>query len=151
MLLVGLLIPGLGYHMMRRTIDLPFLALTVPLACYGLFFILSVHLPDIESDKLAGKRNLLTHFGKRAGGFMVLGASMVGVATLALVLWGTVMGDNGRAILLVIPSMIPIAAATLWVLREPVSEEQKGQQTKLDLASVVLFLAAVVLVLYAFP
>jgi len=146
---VGLLIPGLGYYMMRRTIDLPFLALTVPLACYGLFFILSVHLPDIESDELAGKRNLLTRFGKRAGGFVVLGASMAGAATLALVLWGTALGDNGRAIPIALPSIIPITAATLWILREPVSKEQRGRQTKLDLASVMLFLVAAVLVIYA--
>jgi 1,4-dihydroxy-2-naphthoate octaprenyltransferase len=150
-LAVGLLIPGLGYYMMRRTIELPFLALTVPLACYGLFFILSVHLPDIESDILAGKRNLLTRFGKRAGGFMALGASMAGAATLTLVLYGTALGDNGRAILIGLASMIPIAATTLWVLKEPGSKEQRGRQTKLDLASVMLFLVAVVLVLYAFP
>lgn len=77
---IGLLIPGLGYLVPSGQLDQDGLLFIVPLMLYGLAFILSVEIPDMESDRLGNKRNWVARKG-RSFGFTVTGASLL-LATL---------------------------------------------------------------------
>ncbi len=77
---IGLLIPGLGYLVTSGHVDQDGFLFIVPLMLYGLAFILSVEIPDMEADRLGNKRNWVARKG-RGFGFTVIGASLL-LATL---------------------------------------------------------------------
>jgi 1,4-dihydroxy-2-naphthoate octaprenyltransferase len=77
---IGLLIPGLGYLGTSGHIDQDGLVFIIPLMLYGLAFILSVEIPDMESDRSGNKRTWVARKG-RSFGFIVTGAVLL-LATL---------------------------------------------------------------------
>ncbi len=54
MITFGLLMPGAGYFVAMGTLDPAFFAYSVPFFLYGLVFITSVEIPDMEGD-IAGE------------------------------------------------------------------------------------------------
>lgn len=52
---VGFVMPATGYFAMSGTIDAWFALLSVPFILYGLLFIISVEMPDVDADRMAGK------------------------------------------------------------------------------------------------
>jgi 1,4-dihydroxy-2-naphthoate polyprenyltransferase len=66
-LAVGLMMPGMGYLVGLGSLDLLFGVFLFPFCCYGLLFILSVEMPDVEADRAAGKVNAVVRWGLRFG------------------------------------------------------------------------------------
>ena len=77
---IGLLIPGMGYLVTGGQMNLDGLLFIVPLMLYGLAFILTVEIPDMELDRLGDKRTWVARKG-RGFGFIVIMASLF-LATL---------------------------------------------------------------------
>jgi 1,4-dihydroxy-2-naphthoate octaprenyltransferase len=73
---VGLLIPGLGYLVTNGQMNQDGLFFMVPLMLYGLAFILTVEIPDMEADRLGDKRTWVAQKG-RGFGFTVIAASFL--------------------------------------------------------------------------
>lgn len=69
----GFFLPGGGFLFMAKGLALPVLPLVIPLLFLGLFFIVSVELPDAETDRGTGKRTLVVRFGPRAA--LVIGTA----------------------------------------------------------------------------
>ena len=63
---LGMLIPATGYQVMADRINPALLPFLFPLLCYGMIFILSVELPDMEGDRLSGKRTFVVRYGRKA-------------------------------------------------------------------------------------
>jgi 1,4-dihydroxy-2-naphthoate octaprenyltransferase len=74
---VGFLLPAMGYLTLRGGFDLTAASLLIPLILYGFVFILSVEIPDLEVDRLGGKRNWVTRTGRRFG-FTMIGLCLLG-------------------------------------------------------------------------
>ena len=55
----GFFLPCSGYLFLAKGLDLSVLPLVIPLLFLGLFFIVSVELPDAETDRRTGKRTLV--------------------------------------------------------------------------------------------
>jgi 1,4-dihydroxy-2-naphthoate polyprenyltransferase len=85
----GLLMPGAGYIVAMGTLDIAFLAYCLPFFLYGLIFITSVEIPDMEGDIAGGKPTLIVRKG-RAFGFRLIAFAAVS-ATLVLILYA--IGD----------------------------------------------------------
>jgi 1,4-dihydroxy-2-naphthoate octaprenyltransferase len=64
MIAIGFIVPGMGYFVMRSFIDSSYLLFTIPLLMYGIYFILSVEIPDMEADTLSGKKSFVTKNGR---------------------------------------------------------------------------------------
>ncbi len=139
MLAVGLVMPGMGYFVAHGSIDLPFAFFAVPLSCYGLLFILTVEIPDVQSDRAAKKTSVIVRFGVRTGILMSLLSALGGtLALLVIHLSGITMGkvDLGLAVVF---SIIPIAGVTstlLTNLRQP----YRAYQVTINMISMILFL-----------
>ncbi|NLG50769.1 MAG: prenyltransferase [Chloroflexi bacterium] len=118
-LTVGLLMPGLGYLTTRGGVADSFWLLTIPMLCYGVAFILSVQIPDMEADRQGGKRTLVTRIGRRAG-FVGAGAAYM-AATVSLLLVTLVVGGQGPAWLptLTLFSLVPSAIGLVGLVRRP--------------------------------
>ena len=80
MMAFGFFLPLTGYLFMAEGLDLSVLPLVVPLLFLGLFFIVSVELPDTETDRLAGKRTLAVRFGQQAA--LTIGMAAAAFTTL---------------------------------------------------------------------
>ncbi len=71
---VGLLMPGAGYLIARSRLDEMFLVFLLPSLLYSLAFIVSVEIPDLESDLLGGKNTFIVRKGRSAGYVLITGA-----------------------------------------------------------------------------
>lgn len=76
MLAIGFVVPSMGYYVMKGFIDMNYLIFTIPLLMYGVYFILSVEIPDMETDRLSGKKSFVTKNGRK------LSLKMIFLATL---------------------------------------------------------------------
>lgn len=65
MINMGFLMPGIGYWTMSGNIDLFFLIFAFAFLIYGLNFMIIVETPDMEGDKKAKKKNLVTKIGRK--------------------------------------------------------------------------------------
>lgn len=112
MITFGLLMPGAGYFVAAGTLDLAFFAFAVPLCLYGLVFITSVEIPDMEGDIAGGKPTLVARRGRVFGFSLIALAATLATATLLLfALAGTFAPVDFRPVALI--SFVPLGIA-LW-------------------------------------
>jgi 1,4-dihydroxy-2-naphthoate octaprenyltransferase len=136
----GLVMPGMGYFVVSGGIDVWFLLLSLPLMCYGLFFILTVEMPDVEPDAVAGKRNLLVRRGRRVGALVAFVACASGTALLLALLFSGALRGTIDFGLIVLFSLIPLAASGFFLLRVSDQRERLVSHVKLNFASMMGFL-----------
>ncbi|MDV2481173.1 prenyltransferase [Methanoculleus sp. Wushi-C6] len=106
----GLLMPGAGYFVAMGTLDWPFFAFAVPLCLYGLVFITSVEIPDMEGDIAGGKRTLVVRRGRIfAFSLIALAASLATAVLAVFALAGVFAPVNFWPVALF--SIIPLALA----------------------------------------
>lgn len=145
-LAAGFLMPGIGYLVLSGTIDAWFLLITLPLICYGLFFILSVELPDVDSDRLAGKINVMVKIGRDFG--LVLGALVTLLGTLIL----TAMAALDILVEIdlwpfALFSLVPLAAGLIGLNALGSEEKRIVSQVKMNFGSLIIFLLCVDLIM----
>jgi 1,4-dihydroxy-2-naphthoate octaprenyltransferase len=136
---VGLIMPGMGYFVASGSIGPLFPAFILPLSCYGLFFIITVELPDVESDANSHKKNFLVKWGRNAGRNMCVAATIMGTVFLSTLLLSGTTGvlDMGTFVLF---SMIPLIASITGLLVNMDNRRLLVRQVMINMASMILFL-----------
>lgn len=83
-LVVALLTPLSGYYLQaERLAGFPLIAV-LPLLCFQFNMLLAVEFPDIESDRSAGKRNLVVRLGAPLAARLYLSLLLLAYVTLPL-------------------------------------------------------------------
>ncbi len=72
----GVLVPGMGFLVMKGHLDMSWLIFTIPMLLYGFAFILSVEIPDIEMDSMGHKKTWAVRMGRK-NGFMAVGLTLL--------------------------------------------------------------------------
>lgn len=140
MLAVGFFMPGMGYLVASGTIDSLFLFLILPLSCYGLFFIITVELPDLESDSLGNKRNIVVNLGRTTGKFVTVVATLAGTLLLiGFLLFGT-YSEMIDWTPFVIFSVLPLLASITGFLWHTSNRRVLVRQVMFNIASMIGFL-----------
>ncbi|MCX6651950.1 MAG: prenyltransferase [Methanomassiliicoccales archaeon] len=136
----GFIMPGMGYLSISGSLDIWFVVLSVPLLCYGLFFILTVETPDEESDRRSGKNGYLVRHGLRRASELSVVAT--GAGTLLLLFLSVMFpGTEYRFLWPLVPlSVLPLGAALIWRSSGPTSRKKITRQVMLNFASMMLFL-----------
>jgi 1,4-dihydroxy-2-naphthoate octaprenyltransferase len=130
---------------MDGAIDARIVALSFPLMCYALFFILTVELPDVEVDRLGGKRNLMTSNGRNVGIFLSIIATLTAtVFFIILAMLGTL--QPLEMWLFVLLSIIPLISTLYGLTMRSEEHRRIIRQVKLNFA--VLFLILAIAVVY---
>jgi 1,4-dihydroxy-2-naphthoate octaprenyltransferase len=139
MIAVGLLMPGMGYFVASGSIGPLFQAFILPLSCYGLFFIITVELPDVESDSNNHKKNFLVIWGRNAGRKICVAATIMGTAFMIILLISgkTEVFDMGSFALF---SMIPLIASITGLLGNIDNRKLLVRQVIVNMTSMILFL-----------
>jgi 1,4-dihydroxy-2-naphthoate octaprenyltransferase len=131
---IGVMVPGMGYLVAAGTFDTAFAVFTVPLLCYGVYFILSVEIPDREADRRSGKLTLAV---MRGTGFC---RRMVAFSALLATVWYfmlAVLLDGSP--LIVIFSLIPLAAVVRGALPGRSFSPSFSPHAEGNIAALVLF------------
>lgn len=134
---VGLVMPGMGYFVASGTIDLWFMILALPLFCYGLFFIVTVEMPDIESDRLAGRANLLVDHGLESGTKAALFATVLATVLLFAIAYSGFLGSTIDIWPLVFFSLLPLTIAAYGAVRDLRQRNKVLSQVKLNFSSLI--------------
>jgi 1,4-dihydroxy-2-naphthoate octaprenyltransferase len=135
----GLLIPGMGYLVMRGYIDANGLLFIIPLTLYGLAFILAVEIPDQEMDRLGHKSTLVVRQG-RAFGFVVVGISLI----LASLFFFCFPWLSSRSYpldfrFLGLLSLLPLAAGIIGVIKKPLERQPATRIVNATIISLAAF------------
>jgi 1,4-dihydroxy-2-naphthoate octaprenyltransferase len=147
MLAAGLVMPGMGYFVVAGAIDAWFLVLSLPLMCYGLYFILTVETPDMEVDKASGKRGFLVRFGRRRAALASLIACTLGTILFSLIYLTGALGDQVDFASIALFSLLPLFAAAMALVTVTDISTKVVRQVKVNFASMMTFLFLVNLLL----
>jgi 1,4-dihydroxy-2-naphthoate octaprenyltransferase len=140
MLAVGFFMPGMGYFVASGTLDSLFKLIILPLSCYGLFFIITVELPDLESDALANKKNLLVKWGRTTGKFISVLATGFGTLILTMLF---VLGIANEVIdwkPFAVFSIFPLIASITALLWRTKKRKNMVKQVMVNMFSMIGFL-----------
>lgn len=120
---IGLLIPGFGFLVASRHMNQDGLLFIAPLMLYGLAFILTVEIPDMESDRLGSKLTWVARKG-RGFGFVLIAVAFL-LATLFFLffplLTSRIYPLDFR--FLGILSLLPLAAGFIGMLKRPAEKQ----------------------------
>jgi 1,4-dihydroxy-2-naphthoate polyprenyltransferase len=121
-LCIGLMIPGFGYLVAGGQIIPDAFLFCIPLMLYGLAFILSVEIPDMESDRL-GKKWTWVARKSRGFGFVIIAASFF-LATVFIycIPWLTLRIYPFDFRLLGFLSLLPLGAGCVGILKRPLDK-----------------------------
>ena len=146
-LIVGLVIPGVGYLSVRGQFDLFFIYFAVPFVIYGLVLSLSLEAPDIEADQRGGKRNLGVRKGKRLLFSLILAMTLLATLTFAFYAWQIVKTPLDFGIISLF-SIVPLATGLIGFVAI-LLKKNPGLFSTLNVGSLFFFNAAMVTYLIA--
>lgn len=137
MLAIGFVVPGMGYYVMKGMIDVNFVIFSIPLLLYGIYFILSVELPDMETDAISGKNNFVTKNGRNLSLILIFLVTVI--STLIYIIFQNfILIDKGINFYFVaLLSIVPLLFA--WLGLKYDSREKSAQIAFNNLNALILF------------
>ncbi len=144
---IGFLIPGMGSLVASGSLDQSLFLFIVPLSCYGLFFILTVEIPDLESDRIAKKNNVIVKWGRRTGKILILLST--GLATLSIFLLeglGLIVNYLPLGLFTII-SIFPFLSSIISYRKNSDEIKVLDQQVKLNMTAIIFFVLTIDLLL----
>ncbi len=135
----GVLVPALAFVAMTGTLTRDALLFVVPFTLWGLAFIVAVEIPDVEADRLGGKRTLVARHGRKAG-FAIVGLCLV-AATGYICALQWLRGDAYPLDLrpLILFSCLPLAVGGYGAVRRPVEQGPATRIVTLFVTSLIVF------------
>jgi 1,4-dihydroxy-2-naphthoate octaprenyltransferase len=143
----AIIMPGLGYMCSMGALDINFFALSAVLLFYGFFFIITVEMPDVESDRAAGKNNLLVRIGIRSGMFLAFAVTATGSFLFLIGASTDLFGAAGELWALFFASLLPLALAIFGLSRFGRPGFDIVLHSKLNFLSIMFFVIFVNLLL----
>ncbi len=140
MLAVGFFMTGMGYFVASGELGLLFLFLILPLSFYGLFFIITVELPDFENDIQAQKMNLVVKLGRKKGKIISLITTVMGTIYFALMLILETVNNLIDWTPIVFFSILPLLASIVSLLSKTNNRRVLIRRVMFNMTSLVLFI-----------
>lgn len=115
----GLIMPGFGYWVLKGGLDIFYFIFAIGVFFYGLVFIISVEIPDLEGDKISNKKTLVVLIGRKLSYFIII-ISLIAASIyyLNLSLIG-LFSENINYLGVFFISLIPLIVAIIGMLNKP--------------------------------
>ncbi len=136
---VGFIMPATGYFAMAGTIDAWFAVLCLPFVLYGLLFIISVEMPDMEADRIAKKLTLIVKRGIGIGYSLPLVAGALSTVLFISFALSGVLGSRVNFWAIGAISLIPLAICAIGMVKKPEGRELMIRQVRLNFTGLLLF------------
>ena len=138
---VGIVVPIMGYICANGILSIEIAGLLIPSVIYGLVFILTVEIPDMEDDAQGNKRTFVAVYGRHAAVRIIAACCIVASIVFSLF-----------TVLPIVPALIdyrlvagltaiPLAAAVSGVMRMPTSKHSSVPFVMRSMTSLVAFTA----------
>ena len=138
-LTAGVLVPGMGYLVMGGNADGDALLFVIPLLLFGLAFILTVEIPDLEMDRLGNKRTWVARKG-RAFGFIAAGISLLAATGYFFCFpWLSSRAYPLDLRILGLLSLLPLSAGAIGMLRRPAQRQPATRIVNAMIVTLALF------------
>lgn len=144
---VGLFMTGMGYYVAQGQLDWLFFLFIIPLSFYGLFFIITVQLPDMECDILALKKTLVVKFGLKIAKTISFLSTLTGTSYFVLMFYLKLAGKMFDWTPLIFFSFIPLLASTLSVLWNSSKRTTLIKQVMLNMVCLTAFVILTIIYL----
>ncbi len=144
MIAIGFVVPGMGYYVMKGLIDTNYLLFTIPLLMYGIYFILSVEIPDMETDALSGKKSFVTKNGRKLSLKIIFLAALFATMMYIMFQMTNLFELNLNFFVVSVLSLIPLLLSALTL-----NKDSRKKSVKIAFANLnALILFAVLTNLY---
>lgn len=119
MINMGLLMPGIGYWVIKGNLDLFFFIFAIPFFLYGLHFMIVVETPDMEGDIKGKKKTLIARYGRKYG--YIISLISLSIASIYYFIIGLFYEFDPYIFypMIGILSLIPLSFAIHGWLKEP--------------------------------
>ena len=117
MITAGILLPGMGYFILMGGFEQSFLIFLLPLLFYGLAFIISVEIPDLDCDQRGNKMTFVTRFGRNTG-FGVI-AFLLAISAVYFILISFVIQSIINLMMVAVFSFLPFGIGLAAALKKP--------------------------------
>ncbi len=116
---MGLVMPGFGYWVLKGGLDIFYFIFAIGIFFYGLVFIISVEIPDMEGDKISNKKTFVVLFGRKFSYYLIIISLLV--ASIYYFLLSTIetLNQNINFLVVFFLSLIPLVIAIIGMLKKP--------------------------------
>jgi len=140
MINMGFLMPGIGYWTMRGNLDLFFLIFMIAFLLYGLSFIIIVEYPDMEGDKKAKKKTLVSKIGRK-NSYKIIVASSLFVSIYFLIFsYFKPFNNYINYFILYFLSLIPLSTFIYGWFKKPFSKTKATEIAKKNMFALTFFI-----------
>lgn len=137
---IGILIPTMGFVVVNTSFSYDLLRLYLPMTLYGIAFILSVHIPDLEADKHYSKKTMVTRMGREKS-FFVVGFCLILSTIYFFLMHLFVLVDNYNIFLILgILSLMPFSMGILDIIYRTSQRKKAIPLVNFTMISFILFL-----------
>jgi 1,4-dihydroxy-2-naphthoate octaprenyltransferase len=143
MITMGIIMPGIGYWIVKGGFDLLFFIFASVLLLYGLQFIISVELPDMEGDLKANKFTLVAKIGRK-NSYRLLLLSIIS-ASIMLILFSAIniILNSVNLLIIFILSFIPIVAGLSGLLNKSITKKNSLKISRNNIFALVGFIFSI--------
>lgn len=137
---MGLVLPSLGYLVLKTGFDLVFGVFVLPCMLYALAFIICVETPDMESDRLGSKNTFIVRKGRKLGFILIVVSVFLASLWFLLVQMANFVRLSVDFRLIILLSFLPLFPAVLGLVRRT---EDRNVATKLvsyEISALTMFL-----------
>jgi 1,4-dihydroxy-2-naphthoate octaprenyltransferase len=140
---VGLMMPGLGYYILKDGFDSLFLFFMLPSIFYSFAFIISVEIPDFEGDKLSNKKTLIVIKGRKFGFRLIALLHSLATTYFLIISVTNLLQSKIRFYLITMLSLIPLTLAILGLTYQSDDREVATRLVSNSLSAFFVFLLLV--------
>ena len=139
MLGVGLFMTGMGYFVARGQLTNNFFIFAIPLTIYGLFFIITVELPDKKSDTLANKKTIVVKYGERIAKQIAFLATLTATTYFIIMATLKIAYSTVDWAPFITFSILPLFTSMISIIKIKNNQESLTKQVMLNITSLTLF------------
>jgi 1,4-dihydroxy-2-naphthoate octaprenyltransferase len=141
--IIGFVLPGSGYFMIKESIDRPFYIFMAIFEIYGLYFILNVQIPDIEADILAKKKTVASYLGSKFSFVLTGFLALIGTSYLLAIPIFNALPSTINFRLIGLVSMVPLITGFMGCVLQTKFRRQVFIFTNLNVLSLAVLLSFV--------
>jgi 1,4-dihydroxy-2-naphthoate octaprenyltransferase len=140
MITMGIIMPGIGYWIAKGGLDSLFFIFATVFLLYGLHFIISVELPDMEGDLKAKKYTLVTRLGRKTS-YRILILSILS-ASIFLMFFSAIniVSNSINLFIIFLLSFIPLIIGLSGLLKKPFTKTNSIIITRNNIFALIGFI-----------
>ena len=129
----------MGYFIAQGQLNTNFFLFAIPLTMYGLFFIITVELPDKECDNLANKKTLVVKYGRKTAKQIAFLATITATTYFIIMATLKIAYTTIDWTPFITFSIIPLLASIISIQKNKNNQKPLTKQVMVNRTSLTLF------------